>query len=61
MDIKKEPTTNEEWRAFLYERESDTLLLSYLSYVQEGNTVKATVQLELWNAKKAEIRAKFPS
>ena len=61
MDIKKEPTTNEEWRAFLYQKESDSLFLSYLSYVQEGNTVKADVQLGLWNAKKAEIRDNFPS
>lgn len=60
MELQKEPSTNEEWRAFYYKKESDILLLSHLAYDKEGETAKAATQLGLWNAKKAEIRARFP-
>lgn len=58
--LEKAPQTNEEWRAYLYKKEADILLLSHLAYDKEGETTKAATQLGLWNAKKAEIRAKYP-
>jgi len=56
--IKQEPTTSEEWRSYCYKLEADPLMFAAQAYDKEGDTVKADAAWTLWEAKKAEIRAK---